>query len=137
MQKVVKMSDELKDALPNVELTDFTFEAGKLFVTYQREKRQVIRAKIWANGLHDLCICLNDNDVISIREIAKVAPEKILHRPFHDLLWLTFNQPIGTQNSLILEVNDSVKKLIHEMFQNFGPGKKAEDFEMYGGGNYG
>jgi hypothetical protein len=131
------MSNFLKDVLPNVELTAFTIEDHKLYVIYEQEKRRVTKVKILANGLHDLCLCLDDDNVVNIREIAKVPPEKILRKPYSDLLWLTLEHPIGTQNSLILEINDSVKKVISMIFQNFGSGTKGRDFDLYGGGNYG
>ena len=130
------MSDDL--ILPNVELPYFTFESGKPFITYEGEKRQIVKVRIYANGLHDLCYYINQNGAVDIGTIGKVPPERIMHRSNRDLLWLVLVQPIGTQRSIIFEINDSVKEVIPDLIQCLGSvGKKGKDYEMYGGGDYG
>lgn len=125
------------DILPNVDLPCFSFELEKPFITYQGEKRLIVKAKIYANGLHDLCYYINQNGEVDIGTIGKVPSERILHKSKRDILWLILDRPIGTQRSLILEINDSVKPVMAYLIRCLGGiGYKGKDYEMYGGANY-
>ena len=80
--------------LPNVEPTTFIFENKRLYVTLEGEKREVRKVGVIANGIHDLCIALDDNGNAALREIAKTPKSRVLYLPSHDILWLTLKEPV-------------------------------------------
>jgi hypothetical protein len=114
----------------------FTFYGKQLFVTYEGEKRQVKAANIIANGLHDLCFCLDDNGNVTVMRIAKVDKSKILHVPAHDILWLVLKEPLQNKRSIILEIDESLKPVADEIVRTFH-GEPRKDYYMYGGDDYG
>lgn len=122
--------------LPNVEHTTFIFKNDGLFVVYEGEKRQVKRACIIGNGLHDLCCCLDNNGNATVKRTTEVDTSKILHIPKHDLLWLVLKEPIVKKYSLILEITDALREVVDKIVETF-PGKISKNYFMYGGLDYG
>jgi len=126
------------DVLPGSERITFIFEAdGKLTFKIDGAERQLLKFCIFANGLHDLCICLGETGNPTIGEIAKTSKEKVLWVPTHDLLTLTFDQPTGTKGSLIVEIDERMSKIVDKLVQFTGGGARGRDYCMYGGKQYG
>lgn len=127
----------MEDVLPKVELPILTLEDGKLFIDYHGERRRVTDFEIIANGLHDLCICIDDKGAVNTGKIAKVPPERVLLKPLHDLLIVKLEPPIGTQRSLIAVIDETLKKGLEEIMHSVSSKpKKDPGFEMFGGDSY-
>ena len=128
----------VKDALPGVDQVTFKFgDDGKLSFTYKGKERQVTKCCIWANGLHDLCICLSEDGNPTVNELAKTAKERVLWLPTHDLLSLNFDNPTGSPCSMIMEINDEMSKIVDKIVKYTGGGTKGPSYDMYGGKHYG
>jgi hypothetical protein len=125
-----------KKSLPNVELPSLELKKGKLYVTLEGEKRQITKFSIIANGLKDLCCCLDEDGNVVIKKITSVSPERRLYIPQHDILWLELRDPIVKKRVVFFEISETIKKFVDILVKIFG-GQKACDYEMYGGENYG
>jgi hypothetical protein len=123
--------------LPGVDQIAFIFEDGKVAFDINGEALQIKKFCITANGLHDLCICLGEDGNPTIKEIAKTPKEKVLWVPTHDLLSLTFDQPIATKGSIIVEIDERISKIVDKLVQFTGGDAKGCDYYMYGGKHYG
>ena len=111
---------------------------SSVFLEINGKEYRVKDLKIAANGTHDLCF-INENGKLTMGDINKVDPKKVVYMPMHDValfefeesLPFPFNKPV-----IILEIDHNLEPVIKKIVKIFWGGKKNKFYDAYLGKEY-